>query len=59
MGWWFVFFSYLDKGSPHGEVLDEVEGPTLQGWKDFLGLEAHRKGSFRAGREKGFVNLLL
>lgn len=49
----------MDKGSPHGEVLDEVRGPTLQGWKDFLGLNAHRKGSFRAGREKGFFNLLL
>lgn len=45
-----VFF--LDKGSPCGEVLDEAWCPTLQGWRDFLGLNAHRKGSFGAGREK-------
>lgn len=43
---------FLDKGTPPDEVLDEIWRPTLQGWEDFLGLNADGKGSWISKGER-------
>lgn len=44
---------FLDKGSPPGEVLDEIWGPTLQGWIFLAWMQMEREDLGQQGR--GFL----